>query len=76
MLSEGIIPLLPEDAGLGVVEGTAPVSSGGFRQDWMRALPSGFVISGCSFGVAKVYTLPVSEATSNNTCVPVSVLSS
>lgn len=50
--------------------------SGEFRQVWIRAFPVSDVIIGCSFLVAKVYTWPVSLATSSNTCVPVSVDSS
>jgi hypothetical protein len=39
-------------------------------------LPVSLVIMGCSFLVAKVYTWPVSLATSSNTWVPVNVDSS
>jgi len=34
---------------------------------WMRFLPSALVTRGCSFGVVKVYTRPVSETTSSST---------
>lgn len=50
--------------------------SGEFRQVWMSRLPESDVIMGCSLRVANVYTWPVSDATSNITCVPVSVESS
>jgi hypothetical protein len=46
------------------------------RHAWIMFFPSGLVMSGCSLGVANVYTWPVSDATSSSTCVPVSVLSS
>lgn len=42
----------------------------------MRFLPSCWVTIGSNFGVLKVYTKPVSETTSNSTCVPVSTDSS
>ena len=41
--------------------------SGEFRQVWIRAFPASEVIIGCSFLVAKVYTWPVSLATSSIT---------
>jgi hypothetical protein len=45
-------------------------SSGELRQVCMSAFPASEVIMGCSFFVAKVYTWPVSEATSSITWVP------
>ncbi|KYN29826.1 hypothetical protein ALC57_00707 [Trachymyrmex cornetzi] len=50
--------------------------SGLFRHVWISAFPASLVIIGCSLRVANVYTCPVSLATSNITCVPVSVDSS
>ena len=50
--------------------------SGELRQVWIRALPVSLVIMGCSLRVAKVYTWPVSLATSSSTWVPVNVDSS
>ena len=50
--------------------------SGACRQAWIRFFPSAFVTRGCSLGVVKVYTSPVSETTSKRTWVPVRVLSS
>jgi hypothetical protein len=47
------------------------MASGRDLRTWMRFLPSGFVTSGCSFGVVNVYTRPVSETTSSKTWVPV-----
>lgn len=38
---------------------------------WIKFLPSGFVTSGWSLGVVKVYTRPVSETTRSRTWVPV-----
>lgn len=58
----------------GMEEGRVPW--GALRHAWMRFLPSGWVTRGCSLAVVKVYTSPVSDTTSNNTCVPVKVDSS
>lgn len=38
---------------------------------WIRFFPSALVTRGWSFGVVNVYTSPVSDTTSSNTCVPV-----
>jgi hypothetical protein len=43
---------------------------------WIRFLPSAFWTNGCSLVVVNVYTSPVSETTSNSTCVPVRMDSS
>lgn len=48
----------------------------GVEAGWISALPASLVIIGWSFRVAKVYTWPVSEATSSITWVPVRVESS
>ena len=50
--------------------------SGVLRQVWMSSFPDSEVMMGCSLAVAKVYTCPVSEATSTITWVPVRVASS
>jgi hypothetical protein len=46
------------------------------RLTWMRFFPSAFCTRGCNLVVVKVYTRPVSETTSSNTCVPVRIDSS
>lgn len=50
--------------------------SGELRHVWIKALPVSLVIMGWSLRVAKVYTWPVSLATSSRTWVPVRVESS
>lgn len=47
------------------------VSRGKRWHTWIKFLPSGFVTSGWSLGVVKVYTRPVSETTRSRTWVPV-----
>lgn len=47
------------------------VSRGMRLHTWIRFLPSGFVTSGWSLGVVKVYTRPVSDTTRSRTWVPV-----
>lgn len=51
----------------------ALTSSGAFKHAWIKFLPSDFATIGCSLGVVKVYTRPVSDTIRSRICVPVNV---